>query len=264
MSTDHSRHTETIREQFRIQSSRFEQSIGGQGNRAIGPWIIDTLGLIGSETVLDVATGTGLLARDLSPYVSHVTGIDVTPEMIAQARQIAAASGFANLTFDEGDATSLPYADDSFDLVISRIAIHHFDDPEVELGEMRRVCKPNGRVTIVDITVSDDLAIADTHNRLERLRDPSHTTAFCLTDLTALAQRSGLRVVTTSENKTVRDLDEWMDVTATDGDVRATIHHAFEEEIAGGALTGMLAHREDGRLKFVHHWAVLVCELSLN
>ena len=264
MSTDHSRHTETVREQFRIQATRFEQSIGGESNRAIGPWIIDTLRLNGSETVLDVATGTGLLARDLALHVSRVTGIDVTPEMLDQARQIAAESGLANLTFDEGDATSLPYPDDSFDLVISRIAIHHFEDPEVELREMRRVCKPDGRVTIVDITASDDPAIADTHNRLERMRDPSHTTAFCLSDLNALAWRSGLGVVTTDENQAVRDLDEWMDVTETAVDVRAAIHQAFEAEIAGGAPTGMLAHREDGRLKFVHHWAVLVCELSPN
>ena len=261
MPSSRNRHTETVREQFRIQSARFEQSIGGQSNRAIGPWIIDTLGLNGSENVLDVATGTGILARDLSPHVVHVTGIDVTPEMLAQARQITAESGSANLAFDEGDAASLPYPDDSFDLVISRIAIHHFEDPEVELREMRRVCKPTGRVTIVDITASDDPDIADAHNRLERLRDPSHTTSFSLADLSALAQRSGLNVITTSENRAVRDLDEWMDVTATGDDVRATIHQAFEEEIAGGAPTGMLAHREDGRLKFVHHWAIIVCEL---
>ena len=262
MSIQHSRHTETVREQFRIQSSQFEQQIGGHGNRAIGPWIVESLGLNGTETVLDVATGTGLMARDLAPHVAHITGIDVTPEMLAQARQIAADSGIANLAFDDGDATSLPYPDDRFDLVISRIAIHHFDNPEVELREMRRVCNPDGRVAIVDIVASDDPSVADAHNRLERMRDPSHTTAFCLSDLHALAQRSGLNVVYTSENDAVRDLDEWMDLTGTPDDVRAAAHQALEDEIAGGSPTGMRAHRVDGRLKFVHHWAVLACELA--
>ncbi len=211
--------------------------------------------------MLDVATGTGLMAREMAPHVAHVNGIDVTPEMLAQARQIAADSGIANLTFDDGDATNLPYADDRFDIVISRIAVHHFDKPEVELREMRRVCKPHGRVVIVDITASDDPSIADAHNRLERMRDPSHTAAFCLSDLRALAQRSGLNVIHTSENDAVHDLGEWMDLTGAPDNVRAAIRQAFEDEIAGGSPTGMGAHRDDGRFKFVHHWAVLACDL---
>ncbi len=253
-------HTRTVREQFRIQSAQFEQQVGGIGNRAIGPWILENLPLSGAESVLDVATGTGLMARDLAPHVRHVTGIDVTPEMLQQARDQSAAAGLSNVTFDDGNAAALPYADDYFDLVISRIAVHHFADPVVELSEMRRVCKPGGKVVIVDITASDDPTQADAHNQLERLRDPSHTTALPLSGLTALAQRSNLAVVHTSEADAIRDLDEWMDLTATPQDVREYITTAFETDAAGGASTGMRAHRVDGRFKFVHHWAVLVCD----
>jgi ubiquinone/menaquinone biosynthesis C-methylase UbiE len=184
MSSDRNRHTETVREQFRIQSAQLDQQIGGQGNQAIGPWVLENLGLNGSESVLDVATGTGLMARDLAPHVAHITGIDVTLKILAQARRITADSGIANLTFDDGNATALPYPDDRFDVVISRIAVHHFENPEVELREMRRVCKPHGRVVIVDITASDDPSIADAQNR-------SHTTAFCPSDLRALLKLLG-------------------------------------------------------------------------
>ena len=255
-------HTDTVREQFRIQSAQFERNVGGIGNQGIGPWIIQCLNLSGSESVLDVATGTGIMARDLAPHVAHVTGIDVTPEMLDQARSQASDRAIANATFDLGDAAALPYPDDHFDLVISRIAVHHFADPTVELGEMRRVCKPEGRVCIVDITAASEPDVAAAHNRLERMRDPSHTTAFALDQLQVLAQRCGLSVQSTDETTAVRDLVEWMDLTATPESVRQTITADFEAELAGGPPTGMHAHREDGRLKFVHHWAVLVCRLA--
>lgn len=261
MSTERSQHTETVREQFRIQSAQFEQQVGGASYRAVGPWVIDNLALTGTESVLDVATGTGLMARDLAPHVAYVTGIDLTPEMLAQARQLSAEAGIANATFDDGDAAALPYPDDQFDLVISRIAIHHFANPETELGEMRRVCKPGGRVAIVDITTSDDPDLAATHNRLERLRDPSHTTAFSVAGLRALAERCALPVTHVSENDAVRDLADWMDLTATPAHIRQTVNAAFAEELAVGAPTGMHAHRVADRVKFIHHWALLVCEV---
>ena len=262
MSTGHRDHTDTVREQFRIQSGQFEQQVGGLSNRAIGPWILENLGLTGSESVLDVATGTGLMARDLAGHVKHVTGIDVTPEMLQQARELAAGAGIPNVHFDDGDATALPYSDDRFDMVISRIAVHHFADPTVELGEMCRVCKPDGKVVIVDITASNDPSLADAHNQLERLRDPSHTTAFPISQLRDLAGQCALRVAHSSEADAARDLDEWMDLTATPQDVRDHINAAFEADLSGGASTGMRAHREDGRVKFIHHWVVLVCELD--
>ncbi len=262
MTTGHSSHTEVVREQFRIQSAQFEEQVGGGYNRDIPGWILDNLALTGNESALDVATGTGIMARDLAPRVAHVTGIDVTPEMLAQARRIASDAGIANIAFDDGDAAALPYPDNQFDLVISRIAVHHFANPEVELGEMRRVCQPEGRVVIVDITAADDAALAEAHNRLERLRDPSHTTACSVAGLTALAERCALKVVHTGETDAVRDLDEWLDLTAAPASVRQTVTAAFEAELAGGTVTGMQAFREAGRLKFVHHWAVLVCELT--
>ena len=262
MTTERSSHTDIVREQFRIQSEQFEEQVSGGYNRDIPGWILDNLALTGQEDVLDVATGTGIMARDLAPRVAHVTGIDVTPEMLAQARRIAGEAGIANIAFDDGDAAALPYAEDRFDLVISRIAVHHFADPTVELGEMRRVCKPDGRVAIVDITALDDAALAATHNRLERLRDPSHTTAFAVSGLLALASRCGLRPVHTAETDAARDVEEWMELTAAPEAVRQEIRGALEAELAGGAPTGMQAFREDGRAKFVHHWAVVVCELA--
>ena len=64
--------------------------------------------------------------------------------------------GINNIEFHRGDAAKLPFGDASFDLVVTRLAIHHFDKPATIVHEMARVCKPGGRVILVDITSVDD------------------------------------------------------------------------------------------------------------
>ena len=64
--------------------------------------------------------------------------------------------GFNNIEFHRGDAAQLPFGDASFDLAVTRLAIHHFDKPANIVQEMARVCKPGGRVILVDITSVDD------------------------------------------------------------------------------------------------------------
>ena len=83
--------------------------------------------------------------------VASVTAVDITPEMIDEGRKRAKADGIHNLRFELGSAEALPFADESFDLVMSRYAIHHFADPKTALSEMSRVCKRGGLVVNVDM-----------------------------------------------------------------------------------------------------------------
>jgi len=144
------------------------------------------------DTVLDVACGGGLVARAFAPQVRHATGIDVTPAMLDQARQAAAASGLANTSWDQGDVTTLPYADGRFTIVATRFSFHHFVDAAVVLREMVRVCAPGGRIVVADSCPSEDKAKAAAFNRLELLRDPSHTRALPLSELKSLFAAAGL------------------------------------------------------------------------
>jgi SAM-dependent methyltransferase len=79
--------------------------------------------------------------------------------------------------------TALPYDDSSFTIVVTRYAFHHFLDPLAVLQKMVRVCAPGGRVVVVDVCASEDLAKAAEFNRLERLRNPSHARNLSLTEL---------------------------------------------------------------------------------
>lgn len=113
----------------------------------------------------------------------HVTGIDLTPAMIEQAKVMQQADKLTNLTWHIGDVQPLPFADASFSLVFTRYSFHHFLDPRAVLAEMVRVCTPGGRIVVVDVFTSGPEQ-AEAYNRMEKLRDPSHVRALALEELT--------------------------------------------------------------------------------
>jgi ubiquinone/menaquinone biosynthesis C-methylase UbiE len=102
-------------------------------------------GVTARADVLDIACGAGAVARPAACIAKHVTGIDVTPDMIKQAKMLEVAEGLLNLTWHVGDVTQLPFAPNSFDVVLTRYSFHHFLHPSAVLTEMIRVCKPGGR-----------------------------------------------------------------------------------------------------------------------
>jgi len=144
------------------------------------------------DTLLDVACGGGIIVSAFAPHVKHATGIDVTPAMLDRARQHAAESGVTNVTWDRGDVTALPYADGTFDIVVTRFSMHHFLDPVGVMREMVRVCAPDGRVVVIDMYASDDPAKATEWNKAEKLRDPSHVRCLTLDELKRLFPAAGL------------------------------------------------------------------------
>ena len=108
------------------------------------------------ERVLDLGCGAGtdslVAARMVGPE-GHVTGIDMTPEMLDKARRSAAAMGAENVEFVEGDAEKLPFADGSFDVVISNGVVDLIPDKDAVFSELYRVLTAGGRIQIADVTI---------------------------------------------------------------------------------------------------------------
>lgn len=98
------------------------------------------------ESVLDVGTGTGVVAVTAARRGARVTGLDLTPELIEAAGENATIAGLEDIVWTEGDAENLPYADASFDVVLSQFGHMFAPRPEVAIAEMRRVLKPGGRI----------------------------------------------------------------------------------------------------------------------
>lgn len=122
-------------------------------DRAIKRRVLEHAAISGGEDVLDVGCGTGTLAVEAAqaaPGVS-VTGLDADPSILARARKRAAAAGL-EIGFDEGRSTTLPYADASFDLVLSTLFFHHLPDEgkRQTADEIARVLRLGGRLVVAD------------------------------------------------------------------------------------------------------------------
>lgn len=101
--------------------------------------------------ILDVASGAGQISIPAARAGAKVTGIDIASNLIEQARARAQAEGL-DAHFDEGDAEMLPYEDNSFDVVISLIGAMFAPRPELVAAELKRVCRPGGRIIMANWT----------------------------------------------------------------------------------------------------------------
>lgn len=97
------------------------------------------------QRVLDVACGTGVVAVTAARLGARVTGLDLTPELLARARENSALAG-AEVDWHEGDVEALPFPDAAFDVVVSQFGHIFAPRPEVALGQMLRVLKPGGTI----------------------------------------------------------------------------------------------------------------------
>jgi arsenite methyltransferase len=137
------------------------ESFAGVAN----PWELGRLAP--GERVLDLGSGAGtdsLIAAQMVGEQGHVTGIDMTPEMLAKAGAAAAEMGVANVEFVESEAERLPFPDESFDVVISNGVIDLIPDKDAVFAELFRVLAPGGRMQIADVTIQNPVSAEGRRN----------------------------------------------------------------------------------------------------
>jgi ubiquinone/menaquinone biosynthesis C-methylase UbiE len=253
-------HARQIEDAFTTQAEAFEDPSRNQVFTSDAWWVFERLPLTADDVVLDVAAGTGHAARQLAASARAVVALDATAAMLARGQAQAAADGCDNVLFMRGDAAALPFLDGSFDVVVSRFAAHHFERPETVVAEMVRCTRPGGHVALVDLVADADLAVAEEQNRLERLRDPSHTRMLAAIEIQALLAEAGLESVDVATRPLERPLTPWLEQTQTGDDAREAIHAALRADIDGkagqGTTTGFRPRADDaGELWFVQTFA---------
>lgn len=203
---------------------------------------------------LDVGCGPGATVLALAPRVRFARGIDVTHAMLTQARRFQSERQVANAAFDEGDAEHLPYPDASFTLATCQFAFHHMLKPEAVIGEMLRVIRPDGRLMLVDSLAPESDEKRALFNRIEVIRDPSHTLTLRLTDFLKLFEGLGLDVVRQSLKRRPRFFNDWMLRAGLDPS-SARYHEARElmEGSIAGDRAGFSPQPNNGDLTIVHY-----------
>jgi ubiquinone/menaquinone biosynthesis C-methylase UbiE len=251
-------HEERIREAFTRQAGTFEDERLNVAFTSGLPWLLSYVEPRRDDTVLDVAAGTGLVARALAADVAHVTAVDSTAAMIEQGRARAGAEGHTNLDFVSGSAEDLPFADASFTLVVTRFSLHHFADPTPAVDEMVRVLRPGGRIVVKDLVASADSGVAARQDHVERLRDPSHVRMPPRGAVRDWLRQHGLQVHTVAEREIDRPVEQWLQQSVTAADTAAAVRAALEADLRGEETTGLHPHRVDHELWFHQTWEVTV------
>ncbi len=137
------------------------ESFAGVAN----PWELGRLAP--GERVLDLGSGAGtdsLIAAQMVGEQGRVTGIDMTPQMLAKARDAAAEMGASNVEFVESEAEKLPFPDESFDVVISNGVIDLIPDKDAVFAELFRVLAAGGRIQIADVTIQNPVSAEGRRN----------------------------------------------------------------------------------------------------
>ena len=165
----------------------------------------------GGETALDVATGGGHVARRLREAGLEVVSADpapgMRPDVICRAED-------------------LPFADGAFDVVVTRIAPHHFDDVAAAVAELARVSADL-------VVVEDTLYVGEEVEEAEKLRDPTHVRSYSEPEWRGMLEAAGLEIEQVERFEKRHPLEQWLDRAATPDDDRARVRELLADRIEG-------------------------------
>jgi SAM-dependent methyltransferase len=208
-------------------------------------------------TILDVACGPGIVTAPIAAKARAVVAFDLTPEMLQQARERCGKARLKNVTFQRGSATALPFPDCSFDGVVTRLSVHHFEAPGRVVDEMFRVLKPGGKCVLADVVSSADANESELHNAVEVLRDPSHVRMLPVAELTALITGAGFAIETQDTWDQPRKFEEWAAIVDDPRRV-APLRTIVDRLARAGQHAGFGLSLRDGAIGFFHRWHLVI------
>ncbi len=248
-------HLKRVTEEFRRQAETFD-TFAQKTDENVAARFAAAIGDAGQGKLLDVACGPGVVTAALAPRAKSVVAFDATQEMLEKARARCAKAGLTNVSFRQGNAEGLPFGDGEFDGVVTRLAIHHFAEPQRALAEMFRVLRPGGSVVIVDIVSSEDAREEALQNAIERLRDPSHVRMLPASELDRRIATAGFQELEQTTWDKDREFEEWMDIV--NDPVRAEPIRVVVQALAeAGRSAGMGLAIKDNAIVFFHRWRLV-------
>lgn len=250
---------EIVINEFTKQAETFNEyqntSIKEEATKAL----IQEAQFTGTEDVLEVAAGTCSMGRKIAPFAKHVIELDATNAMLTKGKEESEKAEITNVSYVLGVAERLPFLDESFNVVASRLAFHHFQNISMVLDEVERVLKPNGKFILLDM-VAENNDTRDSANNYEKMRDPSHTNTVTEDEFLHEMEKRQMKVLYKEKVFIPMELDKWLGLTNLSAEIRDRIYADINIELAGGNKTGLEPYIENGRLMFAHNWFMLIAQ----
>src|SRR5258708_5779269 len=243
------RHHDRVRMEFSQQALPYSQT-PSISDAARLQKLVQAVSPDANARVLDVACGPGYVALAFAEVCREVVGIDLTPEMLDVAESHRRERQITNASFQLGAAEKLPFRNQQFDVVVSRLALHHWQAPRRIIAEMVRVCRRGGKIAIEDLITSEHAKRASFHNQIEKLRDPSHTRALSASGLVKALAAAKLEIVSIQSGELLQDVERWMTTSRTPEKVARKLRTLLEQDEQRD-LSGLSPFRSEGRLHFL-------------
>lgn len=246
-----------IKTAFTMQAEHFEEHMGSFKSTEYIDYVISELKPKRCDNVLEAAAGTGICARRLAHFVKNVTCVDLTPAMLSVAKKKAEKEKLDNISFVLGDINELPFLDKSFDIVLSRLAFHHFCDTGRAFSQMARVLKKGGKFAFIDM-VADDKKQRSTRDNIEKMRDLSHVKNLSREEALELFYDNHITVDKINTIGIKKRLDDWLDFTNTSHKAKEQITALFKDDLDGKGKTGFNPFTENGKIYFNQNWLMII------
>ena len=180
------------------------------------------------ESGLDIGTGAGFAAFELSKSCKKVEATDISEGMINEAKKIMKERKINNLNFNICSAEELKYSDKEFDIVTCRTAAHHFLDVEKFCSEVHRVLKDEGEFIIVDTITSDQIKLNNWHQEVELIRDKSHIKNLSLIEWKNIFKKSNFSFLDIIQSRVTMNLNDWMERSGTSSEDKKILKDKFQ------------------------------------
>lgn len=202
-------HHDNVEKQFGSQASAYLTSAVHASGRDLQR-LAERLADFPQAKVLDMGCGAGHASFTAAGQVAEVTAYDLSSQMLEVVAAAAKEKGFSNIVTQQGYAETLPFADASFDVVISRYSAHHWHDVGQALREVKRVLKPGGVIIVMDV-MSPGHPVRDVWlQTVEALRDTSHVRNYSSGEWLTLATEAGLVVNQLLTDRLPLEFSSWV------------------------------------------------------
>lgn len=236
-------HHDNVEKQFGSQASAYLSSAVHASGRDLQR-LAERLADFPQAHVLDMGCGAGHASFAAAGQVAQVTAYDLSSQMLEVVAQAARDKGFANIATQQGYAESLPFADASFDVAISRYSAHHWHDVGQALREVKRVLKPGGVMIIMDV-MSPGHPVRDVWlQTVEALRDTSHVRNYSSGEWLAMASEAGLVINHLLTDRLPLEFSSWVARMRTPEALTEAIR--LYQESASAEVKAYFALQQDG------------------